>query len=103
VTDPERQWIARLESEVPEEPDEALDDAPLSRVRRVVSHSIVLAGGAVGVLGLFSIDAQRVRIAALAVLALLALLVNVVVERRRKLRPARETPSPSSPTFSDPT
>jgi hypothetical protein len=108
VSDPERQWIARLESEKPVQPEE-IDETPLGRVREVVGGTAVVVGGMLGLLGVFAEDARFLRIAALAVLAVAGLVIAALRHRQGSaiasdwFRPARERPSRLNPTSSDPT
>jgi hypothetical protein len=81
VSDPERRWIAQLESEQPVEPEE-IDETPLGRAREVVGGTAVVAGGILGLLGVFAEDARFLRIAALAVLAVAGLAIAAL--RRRQ-------------------
>ena len=74
--DPERQWISRLEPEVPEEKEE-LDEAPLARVPRLVAGGTVAVGGALELLGVLD-DWTLPRIAVLAVVALVVLTMELI-------------------------
>ena len=79
--DPERQWIARLEPETPQEEDE-LDESPLRRVPRLIGGGMVVVGGALQLAHVFG-DATVLRLAVLAVVALVGAAVELIAHLRR--------------------
>jgi hypothetical protein len=85
--DPERQWIARLESETPEQRESELDESPLLRVPRLVVGGIVAACGGLELIGVLDKDPAILRPAALVVAGLAALTVALLERRGPSLQP----------------
>jgi hypothetical protein len=83
--DPERQWIAHLEPETPEDREEELAEAPLSRVPRLIGGGVVAVGGGLGLIGALDEDLTILRLAGLAVAAAAALIVTLLRRRHAQL------------------
>jgi hypothetical protein len=85
--DPERQWIARLEPETPEQREGERDGSPRSRVPRLVAGGIVAACGGLELIGFLDEDPAILRPAAIVVAGLVALTVGLLERRRPGRQP----------------